>query len=389
MADHNVHGVTGAGKVSKSAVNRQMRKELAKEKLQQISIRLEATQDDMKEAADYAIFNPLAQREKFKKLEEHKTGKHLEEAQRHRESKDESARAERLAKEMQAKNPEMNSNTLLSVLSRLGRGDSAEEILRKVREAYPDVSQADDALEFLIDVNHTDPALKQETELAKSMFNEMFGRDIRAGKNMAEQAREFSKQGLGSPNALRDLYRDIVANPRDPHTLFDELTGAFEYKQMKAVIDFVLHSLGADLKAKGPSIPRGELERLFTESRVMQAFLGLFKFFQKRMPMIDDLFDAEDLTLPASITFQTLAKVLMQFLKERYPSTDKVRRLSLQLGISQELAAQIIIFSMYRDALRNISPRLFKNERHRQDIMMAILELLADLEDEIDEEEEL
>lgn len=388
MADHNVHGVSGASKVSKSAVNRQLRKELAKEKLQEIAIRREAARDDMKEAADYSVFNPLAMKEKFKKLEEHTKGKELQDAQRHRESKDESARAEKLAKEMQTKNPEMNSNTLLSVLSRLGRGDSAEEILRKVREAYPDVSQADDALEFLIEANTVDPNLKQETELAKSMFNEMFGRDIRAGKNIAEQAREFSSQGLGSPNALRDLYRDIVANPRDPHTLFDELSTAFKYKQMKAVIDFVLHSLGADLKAKGPSIPRGELERLFTESRVMQAFLGLFKFFQKRMPMIDDMFDAEDLTLPSSITFETLAKVLMTFLKERYPSTDKVRRLAMQLGISHELAAQIIVFSMYRDALRNISPRLFKNERHRQDIMMAILELLADLEDEIDEEEE-
>ncbi len=37
--------------------------------------------------------------------------------------------------------------------------------------------------------------------------------------------------------------------------------------------------------------------------------------------------------------------------------------------------------------MRHISPKLFKSERHRQDLMMTIMEALSDLEEEAEEEE--
>ena len=78
----------------------------------------------------------------------------------------------------------------------------------------------------------------------------------------------------------------------------------------------------------------------------------------------------------------------MKLLQERYPSPDKIIKLSFVLGISEEVAAQIVIFTQYRDALRHISPKLFKSERHRQDLLMTLIETLSDLEDELEDEEE-
>ena len=205
---------------------------------------------------------------------------------------------------------------------------------------------------------------------------------------MATQARAFSAQGLGSPTALRDLYRDITGNPRDPHTLFGELTGAFSHSQMRDVIDFLLHSLGADMKSKGPSISRGELERLFTETRVLQAFLGLFRFFQKRMPMIEGQFANADLDMPGGLTYELLGKLFMCLVKEKYPSPEKIKLLAQQLGISEELIAQVIVFSHYRDACRGVSPRLFHSEKHRQDLLSTLIETVSDLDDELDSDEE-
>ena len=215
-----------------------------------------------------------------------------------------------------------------------------------------------------------------------------YGREIQAGRNIGAQARAFSEKGLGSPTALRDLYREITGNPRSPHKLFEELVEKFKFSDMKNIIDFILHSLGSDMKAKGPSISKAELQRLFGEARNMQAILGVFRFFFGRMKMIKGQFDRFDLSMPSRINFEALARLLMKLIEERYPTPDKILKQAFTLGIAEELAAQVIIYTQYRDAMRHISPKLFKSERHRQEVLMALMETLSDLEDELNEDED-
>lgn len=358
----------------------------AQQRLANLEIRQEAAEDPTT-LADLTEFNPLALSKQFESLEKKFQSQHRNITQ-NSSSKTEKDTSNQIAAEFETANPELSAKVLMILSSRMGVDDSLDEMMQKLGETYKDPSLADEAIDFLITSHADNPEMLEKFEEMKSVFNDLFGRDIRAGKNIAEQARQFSEEGLGSPTGLRDLYRNIVANPRDPQVLFDELTSLFPYDKLKKIIDFVLHSLGADLKAKGPSISRIELERLFTESRIMQAFESLYAFFQKRMGLICGQFDLEGLTLPSALNFELLAKQLMRLLKERYPSADKVMQLSLALGISGALAAQVIIYTQYRDAMRNISPRLFKSERHRQDLLTAILDALGDLEDLLEEEEE-
>jgi len=42
----------------------------------------------------------------------------------------------------------------------------------------------------------------------------------------------------------------------------------------------------------------------------------------------------------------------------------------------------------YRDAIRQLSPRLYKSFRHRQDLLLVILESLEELEERAAEDEE-
>jgi type III secretion protein W len=88
------------------------------------------------------------------------------------------------------------------------------------------------------------------------------------------------------------------------------------------------------------------------------------------------------------LTFEMLAKIFVQYLKERYPSMDKVLALAAKLGLSDEELEQIIVFTQMRDAIRGVAPKLFKSEQHRQDVLMSFLEALEDLEERLEEEEE-
>ena len=331
-------------------------------------------------------FNPLAMGKNFKEIDKRAAkGLQKEEAENQQHVPKE---AKKVAENFAKRNPELNSRALLILKSLIKEKDSQESILNKVRSTYPDPTLADEALDFLIETSPAKSAMRSKLVATKDQFNEVYGREIRAGKNIQTEAQTFSKEGLGSPTALRDLYRDITGNPRTPNQLFDELGTKFTYPQMKKVIDFLLHSLGSDLKSKGPSISQPELQRLFSEARTLQAILGVYRFFQKRMPMIEGEFQREEMDLPNLLNFQLLAKLFMKMLQERYPSPERILNLARMMGLSEEVIAQIIIFSQYRDGIRNVSPKLFKSEKQRQDLLMCLIEALTDLEDELEEDDE-
>ena len=357
---------------------------------------LEARQLDERsitERTEDALFNPFAMLKNSETLE--KRLRRSEQASKGQESEEEEQITERLiddvtktANEFQERNPEMQKRALLGLRIQIHIDDTPEQILAKILKSYPDKFLADEALEFMTNTSDPSTKLGKNIRLARNLLNNQYGREVRAGRNINQEAQEFSKQGLGSATALRDLYRDITGNPREPLTLFEELIEKFDFSKMKNILSFCLHSLGADMKAKGPSISREELQRLFTETRTMQAILGVYRFFYGRMGLITNAFGRENLSLPVKISFDTLSRIFVKLLAERYPSPDKVLRIAGLLGLSEEILAQIIIFTQFRDAIRGTSPRLFRNDRHRQDLLLTLIETLSELDDLLEEDED-
>ncbi|MCC6128161.1 MAG: hypothetical protein IT584_03060 [Chlamydiae bacterium] len=335
-------------------------------------------------------FNPVAMMRNFRTLNEQKSTEQTRKGERKSDVDEELIlKVEALfeiADHVEKHNYELQAKTLLILRGRITSSDSEEDILKKVLEVYPDHALADEALDFLIQTSRG--SLQDTTRRAKELFNQQFSREILAGRNIGAQAREFSQQGLGSPTSLRDLYREITGNPREPLKLFEELANLFPYEKLKTTIQFLLHSLGADLKSKGPSIDRGELKMLLDETRSLQGILGVFRFFQSRMPLIARQFLSYDVPMPAHINFETLAKQFIKLLSERYVNADKVLQSARFLGVSEKTIVQIIVFTQMRDALRQIALRYYRNPQHFQELMKAMIEALEKLEDEWEEEEE-
>ena len=294
----------------------------------------------------------------------------------------------RLAKSLEDKNPEMNPRALLGLKAGIKETDDAEQILAKVRKFYKDEYLADEALKFLQETTNPHTNIGKNIRKAIFLLNERYKREVRAGRNINATAQAYAKEGLAQAGSLRELYNEVTGNPKDPASLFDQLSSSFNFEKMKSVLAFLLHSLGKDMKSKGPSISKQELSRLFAETRTMQAILGIYKFFFSRMKLIREGFARENLHFPEKMTFEMLAKLFTKYIQERYPSPDKVLRDARELGIDSELIAQIIIFTQYRDAIRGVSPKLFRSMKHRQDLLMALIETISELDDLLEDEED-
>jgi type III secretion protein W len=337
--------------------------------------------------AQEEVINPFAARfaTKQKDLETNKPRiKKTEETKAEDQKLGPIERIKKFSDEFEQRNPELRANILTLLREQIKEGDTKEDILRKLAEFYPDVTLADEALEFLLQT--TDGALAEVVKQAKAEFEKLHSREIAAGRNIGDVAREAAEKGLGTATSMRDLYRDVTGNPRDATTLFEELSGKYAFKDLKKVVDFMLHSLGADMKSKGPSIPRGLLHRLLSETRSLQAILGVYRFFRGRMRLVEKMFQENDLEVPEELSFESLAKQFMSLAQERYPSSAKVFQTAIRLGIEKWITAKIIVFSQMRDAVREVAMNIiFKSLQHRDEMYLAVLEALEDLEDELEE----
>ncbi|MCC5832461.1 MAG: type III secretion system gatekeeper subunit SctW [Chlamydiales bacterium] len=293
---------------------------------------------------------------------------------------------EDLAQGYNRRNPELPPDRLRALRDALRQGQTPEEVLKDVSREFPDATLADEALEYL--EKETQGELKSNVRRARELLNELKGREVIAGRNVDTVAKSFHQKGIGqNPSELRELYRDITGNPRDHNTLFSELSNKYSFDQLKLVVAFLLKGLAFDLKSKGPSIQQAELMRLMTETRNLQSILWVYLFFKSRMRLIRSLYKAYGLDYEEILTFEMLAKQFIKLVEERYPSVLKLLKQLEKFGSLDDLE-KIIVLMQYRDAVRQLSPRLYKSLRHRQDLLLVILEALEEMEERTAEEDE-
>lgn len=339
------------------------------------------------DSIEYAVFNPMAQSNRFKTLQERNQKQPVTKSSKD-SSPEKKEEVEEIAKVFEAKNPELRAKSLATLHEQIALEEDDDSLIETIFASYPDDYLVDETLDFLIQSHKKNISLHNRLIRLKERWNKEHERTIFIGKNISQEAQAFSKEGLGSPTSLRSLYKDVTEAPQEALDLFEELLSQFDFEKMKPVIAFVLHSLGSDLKSKGPSIDPKVLQVLFSQTRVMQAILGVFRFFFSNMDYLQGQCTRQGLHYPSNLSFEVLARHFVLMIREKYPSPEKILRLAISLGISEDLLMEIIIFTLYRDAMRQVAPRLFKNERHRQDLLMAILEAIELLDEELEDQDQ-
>lgn len=276
------------------------------------------------------------------------------------------------------KSTEIKNKPLQSLKEQISKFDTEEDILQKVMESYPDPIDAEAAFEFLLKVMPDE--LKEKIFNAKTNFEKRFERALKAGKNIFQEVEKFAKDGLAPPEELRRMYTELTGDPKPALQLFEELLGKFTFEKMKQAIKFWLSALGADLNSKGSSIEPGELSNLIKEAKNLQAILGLYSYFaSKQKELILNLARRDALATP-EMNFKNLARIFALFLKDMYPSPDKILFMKNELGIASNLNAQEAVFSIMCGAVKGVSPKLYRNQKHIDDVLSCFIDALEALD---------
>lgn len=100
-------------------------------------------------------------------------------------------------------------------------------------------------------------------------------------------------------------------------------------------------------------------------------------------------------SLRSQLNYEVLAKLFFDMAEERYPASEKMKQLVLRLVSPMapdpldSVYTQIAVLNVMRDMVKEVAPgQLYRSLQHRDDLYLAIIEALEDLEDELEELEE-
>jgi len=292
---------------------------------------------------------------------------------------------EDLAQNYERRNPELPASKLTTLKETINGEQTAEEILEHVLNTFDDPTLAEEALDYL---NHSaDGPLKAKIQKARDLLMERMGREVLAGRNIDTAAKAFAKKGVKTASELRNLYREVTGDPKPHNALFEQLSADYSFDDLQKLVEFLLQGMAYDLKSKGPSIQVAELQLLMTEVRNLQSIVWVYLFFRERTKMLKKLYEQYELTYDEKeVNFEKLAKEFVKIVEDRYPSVLKIMRQAEKMGLVDD-EEKALILSQFRDAIRKLSPRLYKSARHKQDLLLAIMEALEQLEKDDEEEE--
>lgn len=180
----------------------------------------------------------------------------------------------------------LKAKTLLQLKESIKPSDDPQTILKKVAAEFTDVSAQDIALQYL-EENTEAGDLLEAIKKARSQLKDKFGREIKAGRNVAERTVEFSKSIGEKEGPLREFYRDYSKRGPKAEEAWKELRTRYKtHNERVKMIKFLEKALSDDIKSEGPSMEPAKLTDLLSQIKGLQAIAHVDKEFWKQLQLI-------------------------------------------------------------------------------------------------------
>ncbi|OAT44969.1 type III secretion outermembrane contact sensing protein [Proteus hauseri ATCC 700826] len=169
-------------------------------------------------------------------------------------------------------------NKVMMMFKKSGR--SLQELLSFLRKIFPDESDLIMALRELLRKKKLGAQLDAgiENEI-NYLLNSENAKNIRAGINVALQAKTFAKLLSLNPSSLRGLYRNYLNLDLDPIYFFKLWINEYDITQCNIILNFLTQSLVCDMQSLMPSCSQssefGQLLGRVNKLRGLYSFIDI------------------------------------------------------------------------------------------------------------------
>jgi type III secretion protein W len=184
-----------------------------------------------------------------------------------REKNEKLSKAKDLAEKYAARLPSKNAGELLQQLFQSLKGlkeFTSDDILKEVRQFFPDPSDQYEALGFAAEAFALEGELDKADFLqeAQDKLLKRQGPEVRAGINILPEALKASEADLAPVQDLRDFYRETILISQAILSIFRSIKAEYGPQKLDQGLDYLIRATTADLNAQGPSIEKGHLKAI-------------------------------------------------------------------------------------------------------------------------------
>lgn len=251
-----------------------------------------------------------------------------------------------------------------SIKARAGK----EDVLRMVRQTFPDPSDAYAALqdihESLKNDSHANPAVLESVEAALQEMEDTEGAQIRAGIQGALAARGFPDLG----DNAKGLYRQTVCDFQNPLTLFTHIQKKYG-DNFDLAVDFLYKALANDLACDVPSMEKTHLEQVNANLGEMRSLQSAHSLCSRLMDRWQNIHGIKQCNLD---TMGLLGQVLA-LRGEQFLSTSRINTIAEKAN-APDIEHKVLFLQELLGTTRSFSPTLFDGNEGRMKILNAVQE---------------
>lgn len=289
--------------------------------------------------------------------------------------------------------PDMPDNEFASRILRMlrhakasGRPMGSLDLLRELGRGSTDPSHQFAMLDILEQALGGDEGdLRTLISQARRQLENAKGPEIRAGINLAQEINARATTP-GEMQNLREMYRSEVVGFTTPQDCFRSLVSARGPGGLSDAIAFLIAGCGKDLKSAMPSLGEEALSRILTDLQCVQVLntvMDKLTLLAGRM--------AKQFGEMCQMNGEQMTGRVLDFTEQQFVPSSAIAAFIGECGV-RKLLAQLDFATELTKLFRQLSPRLFRKESDRKQLIDSTQEHLDELimreEQEGDDEEE-
>ena len=254
-----------------------------------------------------------------------------------------------------------------------GNPMDARELLKELGRGSTDPSHQFAMLDILEQsLGGDETQLRALVKQARQQLEQAKGPEIRAGINLAEEINSRASTP-GEMQNLRDMYRSEVVGFSTPQECFRSLLAARGAGGLADAISFLIAGCGKDLSSMFPSMEKEALSRILTDLQCVQVLNTVMDKLGLLAGRMTKQFAEHCL-----LTGEQMTGRVLDFTEQSFVPTGAIAAFIGECGV-RKLLAQMDFARELTRLFRQLSPRLFRKESDRQQLVDATQEHLDEL----------